>query len=121
MFSKLYSLTIYVTDTESIHQKTRNCQIFFGLLHLYQRTFPCFLFVKSQLLILHFSLTYIIAVITCFCYVLIRDRTYLSIVRTRTNPTFWPFFVRTYLPTPTYLFSLSNINFIEKLPKIKNL
>ena len=50
-----------------------------------------------------------------------RDRTYLFIVRTRTDPTFWPFFVRTYLPTPTYLFSLLNINFIEKLQKSKNL
>ena len=59
--------------------------------------------------------------ITCFCYVVTRDRTYLSIVRTRTNPTFWPFFVRTYLPTPTYLFSLMNITFIEKLPKTKKI
>ena len=30
-----------------------------------------------------------------------KDRTYLFIARTRTYPTFWPFFVRTYLPTPT--------------------
>ena len=47
-----------------------------------------------------------------------RDRTYLSIVRTRTDPTFWPIFVRTYLPTPTYLLDILNISFIEKLPKI---
>ena len=45
-----------------------------------------------------------------------RDRTYLSIVRT--DPTFWPIFVRTYLPTPTYLLGILNISFIEKLPKI---
>ena len=30
-----------------------------------------------------------------------KDRTYLFIARTRTYPTFWSFFVRTYLPTPT--------------------
>ena len=54
-------------------------------------------------------------------WVMIKDRTTSCIVGTRTYPTFWPFFVRTYLPTPTYLFSLLNINFIEKLPKIKNL
>ena len=47
-----------------------------------------------------------------------KDRTTSCIVGTRTYPTFWPFFVRTYLPTPTYLFSLLNINFTEKLPKI---
>ena len=47
-----------------------------------------------------------------------RDRAYLSIVRTRTDPTFWPIFVRTYLPSPTYLLDILNISFIEKLPKI---
>ena len=47
-----------------------------------------------------------------------KDRTYLFIARTRTDPTFWPFFVRTYLPTPTDLFGLLNIGFTEKLPKI---
>ena len=50
--------------------------------------------------------------------ILSRDRTTSCIVRTRTYPTFWLFFVRTYLPTPTYLFRLLNINFTEKLPKI---
>ena len=47
-----------------------------------------------------------------------KDRTYLFIARTRTYPTFWPSFVRTYLPTPTDLFGFLNIDFTKKLPKI---
>ena len=34
-----------------------------------------------------------------------KDRTTSCIVRTRTYPTFWSFFVRTYQPTPTLPFN----------------
>ena len=43
----------------------------------------------------------------------VKARTTFGIARTRTDPTFWSFFVRTYLPTPTDLFGLSKDKFLN--------
>ena len=50
----------------------------------------------------------------------IKDRTTFGIARTRTDPTFWPFFARTYLPTPTRPFCLFKQRVHEKTTKNHN-
>ena len=48
-----------------------------------------------------------------------KDRTTSCIVRTRTYPTFWSFFVRTYQPTPTLPFN-NNADSITWFQRFRN-
>ena len=50
---------------------------------------------------------------------LVKGPTTFGIARTRTDPTFWPYFVRTYLPTLTRPFYLSLSQFLTYLHRKK--